>query len=57
MQLRSLKTKLLVMLLLVVIISNTLIGGVAQLISRTVVSNTVNENMENVLYFVFQGVS
>ena len=48
MQLRSLKTKLLVMLLLVVIISNTLIGGVAQLISRTVVSGTVNENMENV---------
>ena len=48
MNLKSLKTKLLIMLLAVLIISNSLIGFASQMISRRVVSSSVNENLSNV---------
>jgi len=48
MKMKSLKTKLLVMLLAVLVISNSLIGFASQIISRRVVSASVTENLSNV---------
>ncbi len=48
MHIRSLKIKLLIVLLSIVIISNVVIGIASHSISRRVVSDTVNENLSNV---------
>ncbi len=48
MQIRSLKVKLIVVLLAIVILSNVVIGMASQTISRKVVSDTVHENLSNV---------
>ncbi len=48
MKIKSLKLKLLIVLLGIVILSNMVIGFASQYISRKVVSDTVHENLSNV---------
>ena len=45
---RSLKSKLLVVIISVVVLSNVLIGMVSQIVSLNVVTKSVNENLSNV---------